>query len=152
VINFAYGSNMLIGKIRQFAPSAAYIGVARLQGYRLAWHKPGAIDHSGKCDIVPSGQEACVYGVLYDIADEELPALNAAEGGYTLEDVDVECSGERVRAKAYIAVKHDSSLLPYAWYKTLVVAGARAANLPAFYVAQLESVEAMQDPDAGSTG
>lgn len=62
-------------------------------------------------------------------------------------DPDKLFSGKVVRARVYIAKKRDSELRPYSWYKAFVVAGAKAAKLPEPYVAQLESVEAIQDPD-----
>lgn len=147
MLNFAYGSNMLPGRIRERAPSATRIGVARLRGYQLCWHKPGVTDNSGKCDIVPSAEDSCVYGVLYEIIDGEMPALDAAEGGYASAEVEVECCASLVWARAYFAQKRDTALLPYSWYKALVVAGARDAAIPQYYVDQLESVAATQDPD-----
>ena len=68
VLNFAYGSNMLLARIRERVPSARPLGVAVLRGHRLFWHKAGR-DGSGKCDVVESNDtDAAVFGVLYEIA------------------------------------------------------------------------------------
>ena len=41
----------------------------------------------------------------------------------------------------------DDSLLPYHWYKQLVVQGARYHRLPETWLALLQQVESRQDPD-----
>ena len=40
------------------------------------------------------------------------------------------------------------TLLPYRWYRDLVIVGARHHGFPAAYVAALEAVEVHDDPDA----
>ncbi len=65
VLNFAYGSNMLVARIRERAPSARPLGVAELRGHELRWHKAG-MDGSAKCDVVASSDpRAVVLGVVY---------------------------------------------------------------------------------------
>ena len=148
MLNFSYGSNMLTARIRERVSSAEFKGVARLRGHALRWHKR-SIDGSGKCDIVRAEEDSWVYGVVYEISDEQMPALDEFEAGYESQDIEMEYLGtfEHATARAYFARKTDPSLLPYSWYKKLVVTGAKAANLPDLYVAQLESVEAQEDPD-----
>jgi cation transport regulator ChaC len=141
---FAYGSNMLFAKLQRDAPYANNIGVAMLCGYKLCWHKPSTIDKSGKCDIAQS-DKGIVYGVLYEITAEGLATLDKTEGGYERRQVNVEHAGNIVKAWTYFAKKQDSALLPYSWYKALVLAGAKAAKLPKTYIDQIESVTANQD-------
>lgn len=76
---FAYGSNMLLARLRERTPSARRVAVARLPGHVLRWHKAGQ-DGSGKCDVVAvADAAACVHGVLYEIARAEKPRLDRAE-------------------------------------------------------------------------
>jgi len=139
---------MLASRIRERVSSAEFKGVARLRGHALRWHKR-SIDGSGKCDIVRAAEHSWVYGVVYEISDEQMPALDAFEAGYESRDIEMEYLGtlERATARAYFARKTAPSLLPYSWYNALVVAGAKAAKLPDFYVDQLESVKTQTDED-----
>ncbi|EXI76585.1 MAG: hypothetical protein AW10_04147 [Candidatus Accumulibacter appositus] len=150
VLNFAYGSNMLLARIRERVPSARPLGVAALHGHRLAWHKAGR-DGSGKCDVVRShAADAVVFGVLYEIAVAEKPILDAAEGlgaGYDEKRVPLQHKAVLLSASLYQATRIESSWQPYSWYKALVVAGAREHGLPSSYVAALEGVAAIDDGD-----
>lgn len=144
VHTFAYGSNMLSARLKERCPSARALGVAKLPGYELRWHKRSR-DGSGKGDIVPSDDSHAVFGVVYEIDASELPALDRAEGrgcGYDRRDLQVILNGKRVTVWAYVATATDSALKPYAWYKAMVVAGAKEHGLPAPYIANLEVVEA----------
>ncbi len=147
-VSFAYGSNMPVARLRERCPSAHAIGVAELPGHELRWHKRSR-DGSGKCDIVAS-DAASVFGVLYEIANDEKPDLDRAEGlgaGYEEIEIEVLCGGESLKVKAYRATDTDPARRPYTWYRALVLAGAKEHGLPAPYIAGLESVPADQDPD-----
>ena len=66
---FAYGSNMLTERLTRRVPNARCLGVARVPGRRLAFHKQ-SVDKSGKCDLPKTGNNSDVaYGVLFDIPD-----------------------------------------------------------------------------------
>lgn len=149
-VAFAYGSNMPTARIRERCPSARSLGVAELRGHELRWHKASK-DGSGKCDILASAApDASVFGVLFEIAADEKPALDRAEGlgnGYAEIEIDVLCVQELVKAKAYRATNTDPALKPCTWYRALVIAGAKEHGLPAPYVARLESVCANDDLD-----
>ncbi|MCV0416424.1 MAG: gamma-glutamylcyclotransferase [Brevundimonas sp.] len=147
-VSFAYGSNMATARLRARCPSARAIGIAELPGHELYWHKRSS-DGSGKCDIVACGAGS-VFGVLYEIANDEKRDLDRAEGlGFGYEEIEIEvlCGGDPVKAKAYRATDTDTALRPYTWYRGLVLAGAKEHGLPAPYIAVLESVLADQDPD-----
>lgn len=149
---FAYGSNMLGARLKapKRCPSACPRGVAELGGYEIHWHKKST-DGSAKCDIMPIGQPGTsVFGVLYEVANSEKPALDRAEGlgrGYDEAKIAVHHGGERLAARVYVATDTDSTLSPYTWYRALVVAGGKENGLPANYIQHLESVPAIEDPD-----
>lgn len=149
-ITFAYGSNMPTARLRERCPSAHPLGVAELPGFNLLWHKKSR-DGSGKCNIVKTSEPgASVFGVLYQIDRHEKPALDKAEGlgnGYAETDVEVYHGPDLVTAKAYIATDTDPTLKPYTWYRALVTAGAKEHALPANYIARLEAVPTVQDPE-----
>jgi len=151
VLNFSYGSNMLRQRITQRVPSARAVGTAVLRGHVLRWHKAGQ-DGSAKCDVVPTGSpDDKVHGVVYELLVSEKHLLDAAEGlghGYDEKQIDLEADGGMQAAWTYYATSLDAALLPFSWYKALVVAGALEHGLPPAYVRQLQSVAATDDPES----
>ena len=148
---FAYGSNMSSRRFQQRVPSAQPKGVAVVHGHSLAFHKQ-SLDGSAKCGMAATGNpDDSVYGVLYEFKDGELPQLDLAEGnGYhyhrRLIEVDVG-RGALVAAACYFAADISPGLLPYSWYLEHLLVGAREAELPARYIAQLSSVDCQYDND-----
>jgi gamma-glutamylcyclotransferase len=134
----AYGSNMLTGRLRARCPSAAPIGAGSLHGYALAFCKR-SVDFSGKASLV-SAPGAVVHGVLFAIDLAERHRLDQAEGpGYRRVEgmrVLVAGSGKPVTACAYVVTEEatDHALLPYDWYRALILAGAAQHGLPPDYV------------------
>ena len=116
----------------------------------LQWHKV-AKDGSGKCDIAVARDDSLVYGVLYEIPAHEKKNLDQAEGlgsGYEEKQVSIEMGATTQQATAYYATRIDQRIVPFTWYKALVVAGAVEHGLPAEYVESLRATPAKQDPDA----
>jgi gamma-glutamylcyclotransferase len=150
-LNFAYGSNMLTRRLRERVPSARPVVVAVLAGYELRWHKVSQ-DGSGKCDVVQvNAPQATVVGVIYEILASEKAQLDAAEGlgnGYAEKWVALKTEGGEVQAQTYYATNIKSSLVPYTWYKALVVAGAKEHGLPEEYVSAIEAIAAKADANA----
>ena len=150
---FAFGSNMLLERLKKRVPSARLLGTATLRGYTLRFNKVSN-DGSGKANIVPSPDpRAVVYGVLYHLDDEERPQLDKAEGlgkGYQVRYLRVRRDGAEAEEEAFAyvaapgAIRDD--LPPFQWYKNMVIEGATHNRLPTSYVRQLEAVEAIEDP------
>jgi gamma-glutamylcyclotransferase len=149
---FAYGSNMLTERLRSRCASAKMVRRAVVANYVLEFCKRSA-DGSGKVTIVESSKDgALVHGVMFDIAVAERDELDKAEGlgqGYHRVDeltVRLESSDE-VRVSTYIGNRLDRSLKPYDWYRALVIAGAKQHQQPADWLAAIERVVAVTDPD-----
>lgn len=151
---FAYGSNMLVGRIRapDRAPSARPMSLAALPEHQLRFHKRGS-DGSGKCTTVDTGRDRdVVYGVLYEIEPVDRARLHEAEGlgaGYRVRHVGVRTPRGPRTAYTYRAQPGwiDQTLRPFAWYQDLVLAGAREHGLPGSYLEALAQVAARADPD-----
>ena len=149
---FAYGSNMLRERLCARCASAKVVSRATVANYLLEFCKQSA-DGSGKATIVESTKDrALVHGVVYDVATAECGELDKAEGvgqGYhRIDDLRVRLeSGDDVRASTYFGTRLDRSLKPYDWYRALVIAGARQHELPAQWIAALEEVATVTDPD-----
>lgn len=150
---FAYGSNLWQPRLECRVGRVRPMGVARLGGYALHWHKRSQ-DGSGKCDIVPAdGGE--VFGVVYELDALKLRLLDRAEGvgkGYERGTVTVEIEGHTVEAATYMATSVDTGLIPYDWYHDLVIKGARWHGVPVAYVEALERQPARADLDAVRAG
>lgn len=149
---FAYGSNMSTARLCSRIPSAVRVGVGRLFGYRLAFHKAGERDGSAKCDAFLTGDpDHEVLGVVYRLQPDEKGVLDAIEGvGHGYENRLVELTmmdGSRISAWVYCATAIDRALKPFDWYREHVVRGALENRLPGEYIALIEAVEAVPDPD-----
>lgn len=149
---FAFGSNMLAERLRQRCPSAEVLGPARAHGHRLTFSKRGWLDGSGKCALVPRHDDFA-HGVLYRIAADERTQLDHVEGvgqGYRRFDrfmVRREHDGSDIAAVTYIATHHDDALVPFDWYRALVLAGAIQNRLRDDLVDQISAMDVHRDPE-----
>lgn len=153
MLYFAYGSNMLITRLKRRAPSAVFVSTCKAKGFTLAWDKISK-DGSGKCTLVVSENKSCeVYGGIFEIDSADLPKLDRVEGcghGYDRKQITVQDqNGNDQRTTTYIAADQSrhSGLKPYTWYYDIVVTGARELGLPATYVKELSGIETIRDPD-----
>jgi gamma-glutamylcyclotransferase len=150
---FAFGSNMLLDRIKKRVPSARVLDNAILGGYALRFNKLSK-DGSAKANIVPSADpRAVVYGVLYHLDEDERPRLDRAEGlghGYQVRHVRVRRVGTGAEEEAFTyvaapeAIRDD--LPPFRWYKDMVIKGATQNCFPESYVRQIDAVRAVDDP------
>ncbi len=152
MLYFAYGSNMLTERLQDRVPSAEPVAAATLPGRTLRFHKRSR-DGSGKCNLVSASEDsAVVHGVLFDVAPDDLSALDEAEHrgrGYERCRVHPHAPDQSVEAFAYVAQPAyiDDALRPYDWYRAVVTAGAHQHDLPPAYRRHLESVRTYPDPD-----
>lgn len=147
---FAYGSNLCTGKLRRITPSATKIAVAKLEAYRLCFHKKST-DASAKADaFYTGGWNDCVWGVVFELKEAEKSKLDDEEKGYNesiLTVVDVNGVGYPVHVYLAEAKEIDSSLRPYSWYHRFVIEGARQHGLPRDYIqGYIETVISIEDP------
>lgn len=149
---FAYGSNMLLARLRHLnrAPAARALGAAALDDHELTFDKPGR-DGSGKCTVSPR-PGARVWGGVFAVDSEGSRGLDRVEGlgiGYRrVEGVVRDARGEPFDVFYYEALLVEDHLLPFDWYLDLVVAGARELNLPIAYLVRLESQASRPDEDS----
>lgn len=152
----AYGSNLHPHRLATRVPSARALGVVEMPGFLLAFHKR-SIDGSGKCLLyTDQGLLHKAYGVLYEFDAHDKAGLDALEGngkGYSQQDIQLRLNGETFATYLYVARSSyiEPSLVPYHWYKTLVLAGARYHNFPEDYISHIEATPSRSDPDANRT-
>lgn len=146
---FAYGSNMSPKRIQARAPSARCLGVHTLSGHKLLFHKIGK-DGSGKCNAYETGIDGdVVEGVVFEIDPNDIKALDDAEGsGYKKTFITVnDAQGDEIVVFTYFATQTDDTLMPFSWYKTHVLMGAKAAGLSEAYISRIKATDASKDPD-----
>ncbi len=142
----AYGSNLHPTRLRERVASAELLGTARLQGWQLRVHKRGQ-DGSAKCNVV-LGPDA-VHVAVFEMAAGDKPTLDRVEGlnrGYRerwlcLPDYQ-ECFFYQA-SDGYV----DDRLLPFTWYKQLVLLGCERHGFPRNYVDDIRAMPDRMDRD-----
>ena len=149
---FAYGSNLHPRRLGARTPSLEFLATAWLAGHRLVFHKRGA-DGSGKADVAAGRADDRVHGAVYRISRQDAAQLDRIEGlgaGYARMQAEVVTPAGPRRAYCYQAMPAwiVPGLLPFAWYRELVIAGARHHRLPEGYVRRIRRTPCTSDPDA----
>src|ERR1700728_2988517 len=146
MLHFAYGSNMDCALMRRHAPAAVPIGVARLADHRFV------ITADGYASVEPA-RIAAVHGVLWRLTPRDRIGLDlwecTASGQYRGEIRHVRSAAGRQPALVYIA-RPRAAGRPEGRYMELVLAAARAWNLPSAYVAALQHWLPAQPRGAGT--
>ena len=134
MLHFAYGANMDRAVMRKYAPAAEPLGVAALAHHRFV------ITADGYASVVPSRASA-VHGVLWRLTPRDRVLLDVWESvacdHYRPALLAVRHGGVRRPALIYLARPRPAGRARPG-YMELVVAAARAWNLPADYIAQLQ--------------
>lgn len=137
-------------RLKARCPSVRFVSIAILKGFRFAFNKQSK-DGSGKANIVASQDEDEVWGVIFDISDNEKPELDRWEGlgkGYYEKVIQVLTDkGQRVKVQAYLANKIIEGIQPYDWYQRHCLIGAREFGLPQGYVDMIASSKYSTDLD-----
>jgi hypothetical protein len=152
MLYFGFGSNLDPDLMRERCPGNRVAGVAVLRDHKLIFPRYSKRWNGGVASLQLShGND--VWGVLYDLSDEEMRALDQCEGfthavgdannRYERDSIWVDfvrpADGSvprRVRAWTYRAREANPSP-PSRRYMDTVIKGARAHHLPDDYVAML---------------
>lgn len=149
---FAYGSNLLEQRLRRHDPAARFVGVGRLPGWRMVFHLK-SLDGSAKCDAVRTGKtEDVLHGAMYQLSTAGRATLDQWEdlgGTYCLHETTAETERGPIPVFFYVGnpERIAPGLLPYDWYRAIVLAGARQRNLPEAFVRKLEQHPVQADLD-----
>ena len=155
---FAYGSNMQSATLRGRRGIHFRRAVpGRACGWRLVLDKPGLIPtDSAFANIIPDAA-AEVWGVLYQIDDNDLGHLDLTEGvligNYARIEIPVLASSEDPPLSAFTLVsdRRAPGLQPSTRYMGLLIAGAEEHGLPADYVGFLRRIPARpESPEAAA--
>ena len=145
---FAYGSNMNWPQMQRRCPSSRFVCVGRLADYHFGITRHSRLRDCGTANIFPAaGKE--VWGIVYDISDEELLILDGFEDGYRREILSVypaENGKLPLEALVYVAAIEENVPCPNAEYRRLIIEGATYWQLPASYLAVLEAIRSDPEP------
>ena len=141
---FAYGSNMSTAYIRDYCPSATFVMRARLPNFHIEFRRYSADLQGGISSIIEAPGEM-IHGVLYDIEEAEILALDI------LEDV----PDNIYRRDSYLVFGEDGNwhqgdlyrvcepagpYTPSRTYVDFMLAGAREHNLDPTYIQGLQAI------------
>jgi hypothetical protein len=143
-IYFAYGTLLELDEIHKYCPTAASMGIFRLEGYRLGFAACGPDPSHGGCTLVKD-PENTMYGILYKMPVEERKTLDQASGYdtglWTKLDITVLDSDDRpLPANTSVIPNPGGPHSPPASYTRPILDGARSIPLPAHYITQLEEI------------
>ncbi len=153
MLYFAYGSNLDPAQMVERCPGHRVVGVATLFDHRLQFRGHSEDWGGAVATLVPSHGSA-VWGMIYDLSEENLEVLDRYEGFRAPGDqhnqyervwVTVELVRplddsvpRRVRAQTYLG-RHGEAGVPSRRYLETILAGARARGLPEDYVERLDA-------------
>lgn len=136
-------------QLKSRCPDAQFECVVKLADYELEFPRASKKRGCGVASITERpGSD--VYGVLFNLSDEDFVKLDRAEGvavgAYTREQVEVEALDTvRHLAQTYIAVRADSPPLPSREYLDILILGAIEHGLPPEYVEGLKRIPVLGD-------
>ena len=141
----AYGSNLSIERITERVGKVNLVGVNEIEGWDLSFNKLGK-DGSGKCTLIRSCSGSA-FGAIYEISENQKLTLDEYENGYDTIRLSLPEFGECI---TYIArpVEIADNLLPFDWYKYLVLVGAKQHGFPKQYIKKLDKIKAKPDTDS----
>ena len=156
MLYFAYGSHLDPDRMREMAPDVRVVGLAALHDHRLTFPLHSERWGGGTAGVTHA-HGVTVWGVVYELDDAAVAALDAAEGWKGPGDhhslVDRELATvevirtddgsvpRRVRAVAYFA-RTLNPTPPSRRYVDTLIKGARHHRLPPEYIDQLRALEA----------
>ena len=129
---FAYGSNMSQSRLEKRVGNVTCYGVAELAEHVHAFSKRGQ-DGTGKGNIEDLF-ESSVYGVVYELSEQQLEALLPFESGYEQKSVTLAMKHrESVTALTFKTKDCVQGLSPTPEYAQHYLAGLKSHEFPAGY-------------------
>jgi hypothetical protein len=155
MLYFAYASNLDPEIMRALCPGHRVVGLAALADHRLGFPRFSP-EWGGGIAAPQLAHGETVWGMVYDVSDEEIAALDRKDGYLGPGDQHNACDREsatvdltrsddgsiprRIRPYLYIARPSNPSP-PSRRYLDAMLRGARHHRLPEEYVARLELIE-----------
>jgi gamma-glutamylcyclotransferase len=139
---FGYGSNLSDDQMDTCGGKYTYLGIGKLENYKLDFRRPSKTWRGGVADIVKSKGNS-VYGAIYEIDNECLNGLDKKEGlgkAYRKLESIVVFEMEKIVCLIYEVIdKTDKTLPPSKSYIETIISGAKSKNFPNEYIQFLEN-------------
>ncbi|MBK9518389.1 MAG: gamma-glutamylcyclotransferase [Anaeromyxobacter sp.] len=151
---FAYGSNLMVDRMRERGAAFSEARPAVLRDHCLVFDKRSA-DGSARANVERSPGD-CVHGVIYRMALDGLEALRQFESGYDLVDRQVEAARpqggvEALAVKVFVARSdRRTSAPPQRRYVALILQGLAEHGLPEEARHEVERALARKVPGGGA--
>lgn len=144
MLHFAYGSNLSTRFLHEYTPSAAFVMRAELANYTVEFRHYSENLGGGISSIVES-PGSLVKGVIYQVLESELEALDAvesvAEGIYRRESFLVLGEdGQWHEGDLYRVASPKGPYTPSRSYVDYMIEGAREHGLDSSYIEQLVAI------------
>ena len=133
---FAYGSNLDADQMRARCPSSRGLFRARLPHHRLDFTYYSSRWSGGAADVVPHSDHE-VWGVVYELDEEDLVRLDRYEGGYDRVHLEVTDDAVAVHRITSYAVRHKYSFSPHRAYLEKMLTWGDHWGLPPAYLSAL---------------
>lgn len=137
MLYFAYGSNINQDHMRRRCPTSVYVGIAHLSNFTLYFGGTSLYWDGGAFAAIMQQRDGIVWGVLYELNDEEFAELDRIENvphDYLRLPVTVTDSlGTDISAFVYMS-SDVASGSPSHDYLCVIRQGAYVAGLPLSYV------------------
>lgn len=133
---FGYASNLdastLEGRLKSPAKKIA-LGILPHFGFRFNVENP---DGSARANVVDSPNES-VYGLIYEIAEEDRDYFLTSEPGYEFVVKDVFTKKGPIKAHTFISDQIKEGVFPKAEYWEVIIKGGKEAKIPNTYLSQI---------------
>jgi hypothetical protein len=143
---FGYASNLdtktLEGRLRK-KPLKIGVGVLTQYGFRFNYPNP---DGSARANIVPSQNES-VYGLVFEISEEDRSYFLHSEPGYELVKVNVFTKKGSLEVYTFISKQTKEGIFPKKLYWKTIYQGGRENGIPNSYLSQILNRVGRIDPE-----
>jgi gamma-glutamylcyclotransferase (GGCT)/AIG2-like uncharacterized protein YtfP len=140
---FAYCTLLSETEMQRFVPTARTSASGHISGHRVVFERHAPDVETGGCNLSPADGQT-VYGVLYDLREDEFAQLDSISGVdrglYERFAVRVMTDAGEVAAETYVIPNPGGPFHPAAAYVRPILAGARELGLPSDYVATLDAL------------
>lgn len=144
ILHFCYGSNMSFDRIKRNCPTAEKVGWGYIKNYEMVFGHYFSKNWNGHVATIISKNNSKVYGGVWKIKLDELPALDLQEGVdkniYNTIFVPVFCNkGSLTYCYSYQLVTNcGEKKLPSKSYLNTIIKGASEMGVPRHYIDKLE--------------
>lgn len=140
----------------KYCPTARVVSTPQLRDYRLVFTRRSIKWQAGVADIIPV-KGFSIFGVLYELPEKELAALDKKEGygkAYDRIKITIKTNKQEYEAFTYtVTIKADREIAPSQEYIDTIIEGAKENELYPRYITFLSFIkEQAKSPDSFRSG